>query len=241
MDIKTAIGRLTPYLFIFALLFTGCKKEDQETVIHIRCVTPHNNQPVKGCKVTITEGKMKGDLLSTGFDPIQEFSGITDENGVATIRFHYKKKNKFQYQLSKDYSGITPPNGMTDLDIMLPQGWTDYLDKKQFEFNFEFRVFGRCNIYQKFENTNCHDQFDSIRWNRKNLSEFFYDPFYLENSYPGLFVGCGVVYEGTTNDNNFSSGKYVYKLEINKGGIQTIRYDTITFHPNQTNEVVIQY
>ena len=244
MNLKTTTYTLRPYLLILVLILTGCRKEDQETVVHIRCVTPHNNQPVKGCKVIITEGKMKSVGLiglNVSFDAIQQFSGITDENGVATIKFHYKKNSKFIYAVSTDYSGIIPPNGMTDLDIKLPYGWTDYLDKKQYEFNYEFRVFGKCNIHQKFENINCFDQSDSIRWIRKNLSEYASDPFYWENNYTNTYHGCGVVSEATTNSNNFSSGKYVYKLEINKGGIQTIRYDTIIFYPNTTNEVLIEY
>ncbi len=242
MAIRNAFSRLICGSFLLLFLLSACRKEEnQETVVHIRCVMPHNDQPIQGCRVIITEGKMKSQGLNVDFETIQQFSGITDANGVATIKFHYKKKNKFQYALSYDYSAIVPPNGLTNLDIKLPFGWTQYLDKKQFEFDFQFKVFGRCNIHQKFENVDCFDQYDSIRWIRKNLSEYTSDPFYMENDYTNKYTGCGIVAEGTTTNSNFLSGKYVYKMEISKGGVQTIRYDTIVFYPNVINEVIIEY
>lgn len=243
MNLKTTIYTIKPYLLILIVILTGCRKEDQETVVHIRCVTPHNNQPVKGCKVIITEGKMKsGGLigLNVSFDAIQQFSGITDENGVATIRFHYKKKNKFQYILSYDYSGITPPNGMTDADIKLPYGWSTYLDKKQFEFNYEFRMFGKCNIHQKFENVNCLNSDDSVYITSYNISEYFWDPFPYSDYYYKRY-GCGVVSDYTTDNFNLNSGLMVYKLRIFRNGIESIKWDTIPLYPGITNEAIIEY
>lgn len=240
MDFKTAHSRIIPYLFILALVLMGCRKEDQETLVHIRCVTPHDNQPVKGCKVTITEGKMKGKSLSVGFDPIQEFSGITDENGVATIRFHYKKNNKFQYKLSNDNSGITPPNGMTDIDVMLPKGWTDYLDKKQFEFNYEFRVFGKCGIHRKFVNMNCLNASDSMKFDSEFIDQVYGTPFFPE-SYSSAYIGCGEFGEYTSPIDEYSTGRLVFKLKIYRNGMEQIIYDTIVLNPNTINEAIIEY
>ena len=244
MAIRNAFSRLICGGFLLLFLLSACRKEEnQETVVHIRCVMPHNDQPIQGCRVTITEGKMKSQGLNVDFETIQQFSGITDANGVATIKFHYKKKNKFQYALSYDYSAIVPPNGLTNLDIKLPStssGWSTYLDKKQFEYYFTFNVLGLCGVHAKFVNVNCFDETDEMKYDFYNLS--LHQSESISGPGAATYAGCGVLLDATTPTiNQVKTGKVVYKLFITRNNQTHIEYDTFNLQPNMMNEVFIEY
>jgi len=243
MDFKTPGGRSAVILSLFCFLFfNSCRKElREETVVTIRCVTPHNGEGVAGCKVIIYEIKSKKDFSVTGNidgDVTNTYSGITDQNGNATIRFHYMRKNKYQYKLAYDYSGIQQPNGMNQIQVELPLAWSTYLDKNKFDYSFTFNVLGFCGVHTKFENVNCYNSSDELRYDAYNLSKHEGEG----AAGPDIFYGCGVVFDVTSSSTSSrNTGKYVYKLFITRNGETHIQYDTVNLQPGIMNEAIIEY
>jgi len=229
-------------LLLLIVFTSSCRKElKEETVVTIRCVTPHNGEGVAGCKFIIYEVKSKKDFSVTGNidgDVTNTYSGITDQNGNATIRFHYMRKNKYQYKLAYDYSGIQQPNGMNDIEIVTPLGWASHLDKNQFQYSFTFNVVGFCGIHKKVTNVNCVSSSDQMKYDVYCLSQFEGE----SNPGPSIYYGCGVVIDETTPTVDFmKTGIYVYKTFVTRSGETHIQYDTFNLQPGVMNEIFIEY
>jgi len=231
------------YSLLVLIAFTfSCRKElKEETVVTIRCVTPHNGEGVAGCKVIIYEIKEKKDFSVTGEikgDITNTFSAITDESGNATLRFHYMRKSKYQYKLAYDLSGLQQPSGMNQIQVELPLGWATYMDKNKFEYNFTFNVLGFCGAHIKFENVNCFDSNDEMKYDAFNLSQHEGEG----ATGPDLYYGCGVVFDASSsNTNSLITGKYVFKSEVTRNGQTHIQYDTFNLQPGVMNEMIVEY
>ncbi len=242
MDFKTFNRSIKYSSFILILVFLfSCRKEEQETVINFRCETPHNGQGIAGCKLRIREVKERNSAsLSSDFKEIKVYEAVTDANGNGQLRFYYKKNSKYQYIPEKDFSGLEIPAGLNNPEVVTKGGFANFLDKNEFEYNYRFNLLGSCEFHRKFENINCFDGNDRLRFSLHNISEYFGS----FNSYDATeYLGCGVVHESSSVQSGViqKTGVWVYKFEITKNGIVEIKYDTTYMQPNIVNEILFEY
>ncbi|MCU0551459.1 MAG: hypothetical protein MUC48_19115, partial [Leptolyngbya sp. Prado105] len=199
---------------------------------------PYDGTPIPGVKYTIREYKSKkgGSYFDVEYtDFILE--GQTDANGLVDIEFYRKKNQKYNYDIKFDYSSM---NVSFPAYSLINAPTYKNLSKSNPDGNrFDIRVLPHCQMHFKIENVNCFNSSDSMRFKTYNPDERPFQSFDLIPVWSNYKIGCGIFAE-LIND-KMLSGRKLYQIEVTRNGIKNVYVDTFFLHPNQLNEVFLQY
>lgn len=236
MCYKKYISRTVIILGVLTFFFS-CKKLDKKNPIEFTITVhiPYSGEPITGVKYTIKEYRSKkgggiGEIEYTDF----ELQGATNTNGIAEIAFFPKKNKDYMYRIDFDYSNIQFASYSGNYSLINAPSY-DLITRNNQE-DYEIRALPLMQINYKLENVNCSGASDSMRIILRNYDEENYLDFNNETWSP-YNIGCYI----ETSTIQAKSGRYMYKIQINRNGILTEDIDTILIAPGVNDNLFIEY
>lgn len=229
---------------LIAILFLSCHKSSNKEPIIFKIVATitYDGTPIPGIKYKIVEYKNKSSIFSTAITTEAtgwEMTGETNAQGMASGSFDGVFKSNYNYSIYFDYSSMKIPLSLSDVSVIGPT--FDKLNRNaQIDNVYNIRVLPYTSVIAKYENINCFDEFDKMRFKSYNLDERGPCQNLDNTKYSNYYLGCGIT-AGPYEFNHVLSGRIVRQIEVTRNNVTTTYIDTVTLLPNVINYNFIEY